>query len=104
METDIQSQAIELIGRIIEMLSTPLTAAERENGWGEPDRLYYQEYFRRLKDQIAEGNGSTPYDLEYINISRSMDDRGISKGEVLHLAAQISNVVRENHMEWSARS
>lgn len=99
-----RAQAIELIGQIIEMLTPPLPAAERENGWEESDRLYFQEYFNRLRDQIAEGNASTPFDLEYMNLSRSMDDRGISRGDILHLAAEISTMVRENHREWSGRS
>jgi hypothetical protein len=102
MQTGKQTQALRLIDQVLEILSRPLPPVELENGWGEPDRLYFTDYFARLRKQIAEGNATMPYDLEYINLSRSMDDRGISRGQLLHRAAEISTLVRENYREWSA--
>jgi len=69
---------LQLLDETIKELSRDLPAAEQANGWTEEDRLYFLDYFLKLRAQHKEGNSKSPYDLEYINVSRIMDDRGIS--------------------------
>jgi len=92
--------ALQLMEEFLDAFSVDLAASDSVHGWTDGDRLYFLDYFLKLRAQIKEGNPTSPYDLEYINISRMMDDRGISKGELLHQAARVSNMVREHHAEW----
>ena len=96
--TDVMA-ALQLMDMTIDALSGDLAAPERAHGWTDEDRLYFLDYFLKLRAQHKEGNSKSPYDLEYINISRMMDDRGISQGELLHQAARVSNMVREHHAD-----
>ena len=91
---------LQLVDMLTDMLSPDLPVAERANGWTEEDRLYFLDFFLKLRGQINEGSSISPYDLEHINISRMMDDRGISEGELLHQAAKLSNMMREHHAKW----
>ena len=100
MADNTRAGALELISVVVDLLSRPLSAEERRNGWTDEDRAYYHDLFIRMRTQIEEGNSSAQLDLENINLSRSLDDRGISQGEILHLAATISTVVRNGCNEW----
>jgi len=91
---------LQLVDKLIDMLSGDLPAAEHAHGWTDEDRLYFLDCFLKLRGQINGGSSTSPYDLKHINISRMMDDRGISEGEFLHQAARLSNMVREHHVEW----
>jgi len=99
MDTEVKA-GLRLLDKIVDMLSRDLVAAERGHGWTDEGRLYFLDYFLKLRAQIKEGNSTSPYNLQHVNVSRMMDDRGISQGELLHQAAQVSNLVRERHAEW----
>jgi len=98
-DTDL-SAALQLMEELLDAFSLDLAAADRAHGWTDEDRLYFLDYFQRLRAQIREGNSTSPYNLEHINISRMLDDRGIAEGNLLHQAARLSNLIRDHYMEW----
>jgi hypothetical protein len=98
-DTDVKT-ALQLLEELIDAFSADLAASDRVHGWTDGDRLYFLDYFLKLQAQIKDGNSTSPYDLEYINVSRIMDDRGITEGELLHQAARVSDIVRKHHAEW----
>jgi hypothetical protein len=98
-DTDLKA-ALELMEELVDAFSLDLNASDRADGWTDEDRLYFLDYFLKLRAQINEGNSTSPYNLEYINISRMLDDRGIAKGNLLHQAARLSNMIRDHYVEW----
>ena len=100
MEDTDSTAALQLMEELLDAFSLDLAAPDRAHGWTDEDRLYFLDYFKGLRAQIREGNSTSPYNLEHINISRMLDDRGIAEGNLLHQAARLSNLIRDHYMEW----
>jgi hypothetical protein len=77
------------INVILDALAEPVTVAEANDGWTKESKASFKVFFEDLLDNLCGGQEIPP-----ICISRAMDAWGIVNGEVLVLAAQISNDLR----------
>jgi hypothetical protein len=80
---------INKVQGIVGMLSTPVSASEAADGWTSESKKLSKMFFEKLEQEIQSGESLPP-----MNISRSLDHYGVIGGEILEIAAQISNELR----------
>lgn len=84
-----RAPVIAKLDRLIEALSEPLPKAERKNGWDEETRTMFLDFFERLRARLGEDRPLDEGELP-ASIARLMDHWGISGGELMEQAAEIS--------------
>lgn len=84
------NQVIEKeIDVMLARLSAPLSASEVADGWTSESKVATKEFFEGLKQKILSDEPLPP-----LSISRALDHWGVTGGDMLEIAAQISNQLR----------
>jgi len=86
---DKKETLLKKIAYVIEKLQSGLTQEDRANGWTEASRAAMLEVFQTLEKRLSSGEQISGEDSN-INLSRGMDSWGISGGDILDHAAEIS--------------
>lgn len=77
------------IKTILARLSAPLNAEEAADGWTTQSKSATKLLFEDLKQKLQRGD-----QLPSLSISRSLDHWGVVSGDLLDMAARISNQLR----------
>jgi len=85
---------LKKVENIIERLSSPLSEEELSNGWIEDSRLAMLKFFETLRDDLK-NDVDVSAKAEYRSIARGMDHWGISVGQLLDDATEISMEIRK---------
>lgn len=74
---------------MLAQLSAPLSASEAADGWTSESKAATKTFFEELKQKLQSGDLLPP-----LSISRALDHWGVTGGEMMEMAAQISNKLR----------
>lgn len=80
--------------KLIKRLSNSLSQEELDNGWTEDSRQAMLMFFETLRSDLRSGLDVSEK-LEYRSIARGMDHWGISDGQLLNDATEISSEIRK---------
>jgi len=76
---------IQKIDQFISRLESGLTEDDRKQGWTENSRQALLKTFRKIRKEVRQGK------YPAVNLARGLDSWGITSGELVELAAEISN-------------
>ncbi|MES2151046.1 MAG: hypothetical protein V4508_14800 [Pseudomonadota bacterium] len=82
-------EIVGMVDRVIAQLSVPVRVAERADGWTPEGKQAMTLFFKRLQSALADNRP-----IEHLNISRAFDSWGVTRGEILERAAQVSKALR----------
>ena len=99
-----QSKVIEMMDKLIEILSQRLPEIEHVHGWSERSRINYHNYFIRLRKEVISEEAIDHTHFSNLSIPRSMDHWGINGGDIMERAATISELIRNNHKDWKVKN
>jgi len=74
---------------MLAQLSAPLSTSEAADGWTSESKATTKTFFEGLKEKLQSGEPLPP-----LSISRALDHWGVIGGEMLEMAAKISNQLR----------
>lgn len=77
---------LQMVDEVHEKLACPLSSQEEADGWTQESKDAMKVFFEALKGKIVSGE-----QLTFLNIPRAMDHWGVIRGDILELAAKISN-------------
>ena len=88
-----KAEILKKIDRIIGRLISGLRPADKRDGWTEESRVAMLQLFQDLRSRLVTDSQVSNADRS-LNLSRGMDSWGITGGELLELAAEISVEIR----------
>ncbi|AJE97262.1 hypothetical protein SG18_02110 [Pandoraea apista] len=80
------------IETMLARLSAPISAVDEADGWTAESMSATRLLFEEIKQKLQRGEQLPP-----LSISRSLDHWGVVGGDILDMAAQISNQLRSRH-------
>ena len=75
------------INNIIDVLSSPDSEGDMDNGWNQRLRRKWMDWYKDLDEKITEGAG-LPHPM---SAARAMDFDGVGDTAISHMAARIDN-------------
>lgn len=85
----IESDLDELLDLMLSRLAEPMSVEQMAEGWTVESKNVTRSFFLGLRRDLQSDKP-----LPSLNISRALDHWGVTSGEILELAAKISNCLR----------